>query len=174
MPSDPIDWAADAPTLLSAVQATNVSCADKRRKHNVGHGDPVLIDPAVQTMDQLIVEASNYMWADQSDKNVDDTTLFAVKKLLNKSQCAHAFPSTFDGSGAVRLTRRPMGKPPVAIACGVKWLFLVDSRYVLTGEDLAESFPWFLSNNRSGPPRGSSPFGIGYVIVPEDWTPEDY
>jgi hypothetical protein len=172
--AEEVDWSADGPALLEAVHNMGANCSDKRSKPNVGQGDPILVDPCIHTLDELIDDAGRHLQINPIYSNLDDSTLFTQKKRMNGTACSRAFPSVFDGNGNVRLTRRPVGKPPVAMAYGVKWLFLIDGRYILTGEKLAQTFPWFIANNRPSNRRGLSPLQVGYVTVPDDWTDDDY
>jgi hypothetical protein len=57
---------------------------------------------------------------------------------------------------------------------GVKFLVLLEGKYLLTGSDLAIRFPWILAQNKVSSLGQNSPIQVGYVPIPPDWTDNDY
>lgn len=77
---------------------------------------------------------------------LEDTVVLALRKTLAANSC-NPWTSAFTNNGHVRIERMLIGKPPVAEAFGVKWLYLIDGRCILTGAGLAEYFPWIDGNS---------------------------
>ena len=106
-------------------------------------------------------------------RNFEDILVYATKKMENQATCKK-WRAVYDGNGHLRIDRKPAGKPPVVEAFGIKWLVLIEGRYLLTGEELGKQFPWVIGQNRVSALAGASPVQIGFFTIPPDWTDDDY
>ncbi|KAJ5190236.1 uncharacterized protein N7498_009221 [Penicillium cinerascens] len=179
----PMNWDGTPEELNTQLCLMETKCVIFRRRNQKKTGNGTLEIGADVTSFRKFVQKVDEIPGpdyDNVDAMLDDCYLLALRKTITATAC-NTFPAAFTENGHVRLERKPIGKPPVAEAYGVKWFYVVDGRYVLTGEKLAEYFPWILGNNRpeslkakfKGGPR-ESPFSIGFVSIPTEWTSDDY
>ncbi|KAJ5923689.1 hypothetical protein N7454_008934 [Penicillium verhagenii] len=105
---------------------------------------------------------------DEVGTTPDDIGILHWKMIATPKNCKDT-RNAWDTTGAMKFSRMPRGKTPVARAHGVLWLYMIGS-YVLLGDRFAQFMPWRLGNSRS---RDYNDIKIGYIAIHPD-TPEDY
>ncbi|KAJ5936154.1 hypothetical protein N7454_005452 [Penicillium verhagenii] len=100
---------------------------------------------------------------DEIGVTLDDLGILHWKMISTPSNCKDT-RGAWDSTGAMRCTRMPRGKPPVARAHGVIWLYMIGS-YVLLSYTLAQYMSCKLGSTRS---RDYNTIKIGYVAIPSD------
>jgi hypothetical protein len=123
-------------------------CTTKRKQDEPpASEEPILLSPQVTTLHGLKQHLLPKWSVPVRHATMDDVHVYGLKKLAKLATCKK-WKSVFDGNGRIRIDRKPLGKPPVVQAFGVKFLVLIEGKYVLTGSDLATRFPWIMAQNK--------------------------
>ncbi|KAJ5945750.1 hypothetical protein N7454_002589 [Penicillium verhagenii] len=159
MPNPLFPWEPSGAVILRKYAAAEVACA-----HHRNHKLPQLQKSTATDW------ASSQDMIDADDENgatPDDIGILHWKMVSTPKFCKDT-RSAWDSTGALKISRMPRGKPPVARAHGVLWLYMIGS-YVLLGDGMAQYMPWRLGNSRAPDYNGIK---IGYIAVHPD-VPDD-
>jgi hypothetical protein len=107
-----------------------------------------------------------------TENTLDDTAIYALS-VMQPRNANNVYKWDFEANGMVRKVRKPRGLAVAVEAYGIRWIVEIHRRTLLTGEKIAEHFPWLTRTARA--PRGTPTVRIGTVTIAPGWVQdEDY
>ncbi|KAJ5776834.1 hypothetical protein N7520_000080 [Penicillium odoratum] len=157
-------WKANKETIITEYNSANAKCRKHREK--APHQSMVFTKTTATDWKTFtaIVDAPH-------DDNVtpDDAQILHLRMVVTSTELRKS-RNAYDAMAAMKISRVPHGKPPVAYAHGVLWLYMIGS-YVLLGDGISKHVPWMLGDNRASDYKVIK---IGHVTVPAGLKRSDF